>query len=78
MNATEENNQVIINKGTGAGGANTNFYGKKFEDKTNNQERLLEIGYNKNSYAKKQKKQMIIIYQKLLKTKLLYLYYRMV
>ena len=56
MNATEENNQVIINKGTGAGGANTNFYGKKFEDKTNNQERLLEIGYNKNSYAKKQKK----------------------
>lgn len=56
MNATEENNQVIINKGTGAGGANTNLYGKKFEDKTNNQERLVEIGYVKNSYAKKQKK----------------------
>ena len=56
MNAIEENNQVINNKGTGAGGANTNFYGKKFEDKTNNQERLVEIGYVKNSYAKKQKK----------------------
>ena len=56
MNATEENNQIIINKGTGAGGANTNLYGKKFEDKTNNQERLVEIGYVKNSYAKKQKK----------------------
>lgn len=56
MNATEENNQIIINKGTGAGGANTNLYGKKFEDKTNNQERLVEIGYVKNIYAKKQKK----------------------
>ena len=56
MNAVEENNQIIINKGTGAGGANTNLYGKKFEDKTNNQERLVEIGYVKNSYAKKQKK----------------------
>ena len=56
MNAVEENNQVINNKGTGAGGANTNFYGKKFEDKTNNQERLVEIGYVKNIYAKKQKK----------------------
>ena len=56
MNAIEENNQAINNKGTGAGGANTNLYGKKFEDKTNNQERLVEIGYVKNSYAKKQKK----------------------
>ena len=55
MNAVEENNHVINNKGTGAGGANTNFYGKKFEDKTNNQERLVEIGYVKNSYAKKKK-----------------------
>ena len=56
MNAIEENNQAINNKGTGAGGANTNLYGKKFEDKTNNQERLVEIGYVKNIYAKKQKK----------------------
>ena len=55
MNAIEENNQAINNKGTGAGGANTNLYGKKFEDKTNNQERLVEIGYIKNSYAKKKK-----------------------
>jgi hypothetical protein len=39
---------LIINKGKGAGGANTNCYGKKFEDKTNNQERLIEMGYVKH------------------------------
>ena len=55
LNATEENTQlIIINKGTGAGGANTIYYGKKFEEKTNNQQRLLEMGYTKNS--KKPKK----------------------
>ena len=53
----EENVQpIIINKGTGAGGANTNYYGKQFEDKTNNQQRLLEMGYTKNSFTKKPKK----------------------
>jgi hypothetical protein len=53
----EENIQsIIINKGTGAGGANTNYHGKKFEEKTNNQQRLLEIGYSKNSFTKKPKK----------------------
>ena len=37
LKATYENTQlIIINKGTGAGGANTNYYGKKFEEKTNN------------------------------------------
>ena len=30
-----------LNRGSGAGGANTNYYGKKFEEKTNNKERLL-------------------------------------
>ena len=50
LNATQENTQlIIINKGTGAGGANTNYYGKKFEEKTNNQQRLLEIGYSNYS-----------------------------
>jgi len=44
--------KLNINKGTGAGGANTNYYGKKFEDKTNNQERLLKEGYVKNSFKK--------------------------
>jgi len=44
---TEEKTQsIIINKGTGAGGANTNYYGKQFEEKTNNQDRLLEMGSN--------------------------------
>ena len=52
-NTMEENTlQTISNKGTGAGGANTNYYGKKFEEKTNNQERLLELGYVKNSFTK--------------------------
>jgi hypothetical protein len=41
----EEPINVIIHKGTGAGGANTNYYGKKFEEKTNNQTRLLNDGY---------------------------------
>jgi hypothetical protein len=44
--------KLNINKGTGAGGVNTNYYGKKFEDKTNNQERLLKEGYVKNSFKK--------------------------
>lgn len=54
----DDNTQSIIvnNKGTGAGGANTNYYGKKFEDKTNNQQRLLENGYTKNIFTKKTKK----------------------
>ena len=43
---------VVVNKGTGAGGANTNLYGKKFEEKTNNQMRLLNDGYTKNSFTK--------------------------
>lgn len=53
----EENTQLkIINKGTGAGGANTNFYGKQFEEITNNQKRLLDMGYTKHSFTKKPKK----------------------
>lgn len=52
LNATD-NAPLIINKGTGAGGANTNYYGKRFEEKTNGQQRLLEMGYTKNSLKKK-------------------------
>ena len=33
------------NKGTGAGGANTNKNGKSFEEKTNNESRLLNKGF---------------------------------
>ena len=44
---------TIINKGTGAGGSNTNYYGKKFEEKTNNEPRLLEMGYIKRSFTEK-------------------------
>ena len=47
----EKDKKIIINKGTGAGGANTNYYGKKFEEKTNNYERLLENGFIKKSFT---------------------------
>lgn len=42
--------QEILNKNKGscAGGANTNYYGKQFEDKTNNLTRLLEQGFVKH------------------------------
>jgi hypothetical protein len=63
LNAKEETTQ-LINKGAGAGGSNTNYYGKKFEEKTNNEKRLLEMGYTKNSLTKKPKK----IYDYLSKT----------
>ena len=46
----------IANQGTGAGGANTNYHGKKFEYKTDNYIRLLDEGYDKNNLIKKPKK----------------------
>lgn len=55
---------TVLNKGSGAGGANTNHYGKKFEEKTNIEGRLLELGYIKNTFTKKTKKK----YYYLLKT----------
>ena len=39
----------IINRGTGAGGANTNVNGKSFEEKTSNEQRLLANGFIKKS-----------------------------
>ena len=47
----EPNLNSIVNKGTGAGGSNTNYYGKLFEEKTNNQTRLLDDGYIKTSFT---------------------------
>ena len=44
------------NKGTGAGGSSTNYYGKKFESQTNNYERLIENGYQIVSMYKNPKK----------------------
>jgi hypothetical protein len=63
-NITPENIEgpIIGNKGTGAGGANTNLYGKKFEEKTNNQIRLLEDGYIKNSFTTKNPKKAYDFY----------------
>jgi len=51
LNTTTDTTQHIFNKGTGAGGANTNYYGKKFEEKTNNQQRLLDMGYIRNNFT---------------------------
>jgi len=44
-------NSKIINRGTNAGGSNTNYYGKTFEEKTNNQVKLLENGYSVHSFT---------------------------
>lgn len=49
-------NYSTINKGAGAGGANTNYYGKLFEEKTNNENRLLEQGFTSCSLCTNQKK----------------------
>ena len=38
---------TVQNRGTGAGGANTNVNGKAFEEKTNNEARLLQAGFVK-------------------------------
>jgi len=54
MKKTE--NEPIINKGTGAGGSNTNYYGKQFEEKTNNEQRLLGEGFTKITLTNNSKK----------------------
>ncbi len=46
----------IINRGTGAGGSNTNGNGKKFEEKTKNRIQLLNNGYIQTNFIKKPKK----------------------
>jgi hypothetical protein len=40
---------IIVNRGTGAGGAATNANGKSFEDKTNNEERLAAAGWTRHA-----------------------------
>lgn len=52
----ETTQSIFVNKGCGAGGANTNYYGKKFEEKTNNQQQLLTLDYIKKSFTQKPKK----------------------
>lgn len=52
----EDNNEKIKNRGTGAGGSNTNLYGNKFDkEKTLNESRLIQFGYNKIGLSKKAK-----------------------
>lgn len=48
----EHKQEKIINKGTGAGGSNTNYYGKILKKKTNNEKRLLNLKYTKNFFYK--------------------------
>lgn len=53
---TPKSNSIKIeNKGSGAGGANTNIKGKSFEEKTNYQAKLLENGYKRTDFNKQQK-----------------------
>ena len=54
---TLEENIHVTNKGTGAGGANTNYHGKKFEETTSNRERLLKDGFGNYSLTKTPKNQ---------------------
>ena len=44
--------EQIVNKGTCAGGSNTNLYGKKFEEITNNEPLLIEQGFIKKQFDK--------------------------
>jgi hypothetical protein len=46
------------------GGFNANYYGKKFEEKTNNQKVLSELGYEKYSFNKKSKSESNIFFVK--------------
>jgi hypothetical protein len=46
----------LVNRGTGAGGANTNLYGKQFEEKTNTEGDLVRQGFTQESWTKKPKK----------------------
>jgi hypothetical protein len=46
---------VVVNRGTGAGGANTNKSGKTFEQKTENESRLLAAGFIKKPIVEKNK-----------------------
>jgi hypothetical protein len=51
----KEAKQKIINRGTGAGGANTNKTGKPFEENTDNLKRMIEHGFAKQkSWLSKQ------------------------
>ena len=49
---TVTTSRPLFNRGTGAGGANTNLYGKRFEEKTNNLSRLVNDGYSKYVFHK--------------------------
>lgn len=57
-----QNTQIRVNKGSGAGGAKTNYYGKIFEEKTNSQ--IILSGYIRNSFIKKPKKAHDYYYSK--------------
>lgn len=54
----------ISNKGTGAGGANTNYHGKKFENETDFLDKLISIGFKKEKklHIKKFNTEDVIIF----------------
>lgn len=61
----DEESVRIINRGTGAGGAQTNVNGLLFEDKTDNVPRLLENGFVKeNDYLVKRLPEMTVYFAK--------------
>ena len=54
----------VTNKGTGAGGSNTNKNGKTFEEVVNNESRLLADGFNKR-ILKENNKYGYVLYKKI-------------
>ena len=49
----EDNIDVSINKEAGVNSVNTNYFGKKFKEKTNNESILLKNEYKKTTFTKK-------------------------
>lgn len=62
MNSSDTTTTSMANRGAGAGGANTNYYGKQFEEHTNNQPRLLEFGYTTHRITHGKQKEKVYDY----------------
>ena len=66
---TDNIKKLTISKGTGAGGSNTNKFGKKFEDKTNNEKVIIHKNYSKIHISKSSKNRFNYIYSKQIENK---------
>ena len=53
----------LTNKGTGAGGKNTNYYGKRFEEKTSSENFLINNGFIRKEYPSSTTKYNYYLYK---------------